>query len=627
MINIRGAIFSINIIKKCYSSPSVQSFLPHFTLQNSYAISFLKLRCYSRKSEEMSESHDSQSPHHSVHVDSHSFHFQSSFPSSCDSDSCVTANVDGLNKNAPSTLNNSTMDNNRNYCTSTSSIESNVSSNLTPVVMDEVPYRTITEGKAEVLFPTTHDVFYNPVQEFNRDMSVAVIKTYVKACSQSTGTKCGIVENQSEQELDSVHTAANKKVFQGEIRVLEALAASGLRSVRYAMEVPNLTQIIANDVSHQAVESMKRNIKHNKLEGIIIPSKEEAALLMYQHRSFSRRFHVVDLDPYGSPCQFLDAAVQAVHDGGLLLVTCTDMAVLCGNSSETCRAKYGAVSLKMKSSHEMFQVFSWGWTTSREVVSAMSTQTSGGPIWAANLHDKHFLSSMLQQIGNEEHSYGTAKRMIGILNVILEELEDCPLYYSLDRLCAVVHCITPSLLQFRSAILNAGYKVSLSHTNRTSIKTDAPASILWDIIREWTKQHPVKRKLEEGSPAKVILSKEPSIKVSFKVRHDANPISRQQSLLRFQVNPEPHWGPKARAKASLCLNEQIEKQWRKQGKKIKMKDDHLKEYPCKKIKMGECTFGDQCKYSHELEEKEHQTKCEIKENDSSPCTTSVKEPC
>ncbi|XP_022239516.1 tRNA (guanine(26)-N(2))-dimethyltransferase-like isoform X5 [Limulus polyphemus] len=537
-------------------------------------------------------------------------------------------------------------------------------------------------------------------------MSVAVIKTYVKACSQSTGTKCGIVENQSEQELDSVHTAANKKVFQGEIRVLEALAASGLRSVRYAMEVPNLTQIIANDVSHQAVESMKRNIKHNKLEGIIIPSKEEAALLMYQHRSFSRRFHVVDLDPYGSPCQFLDAAVQAVHDGGLLLVTCTDMAVLCGNSSETCRAKYGAVSLKMKSSHEMAlrivlqTIESHANRYGRYIVPLLSLSADfyvrvfvkihtsptivkqstsklamvflcsgcetynlqylgkciekekgfkfspgdgppverlclqcqhkhqiGGPIWAANLHDKHFLSSMLQQIGNEEHSYGTAKRMIGILNVILEELEDCPLYYSLDRLCAVVHCITPSLLQFRSAILNAGYKVSLSHTNRTSIKTDAPASILWDIIREWTKQHPVKRKLEEGSPAKVILSKEPSIKVSFKVRHDANPISRQQSLLRFQVNPEPHWGPKARAKASLCLNEQIEKQWRKQGKKIKMKDDHLKEYPCKKIKMGECTFGDQCKYSHELEEKEHQTKCEIKENDSSPCTTSVKEPC
>jgi tRNA (guanine26-N2/guanine27-N2)-dimethyltransferase len=51
---------------------------------------------------------------------------------------------------------------------------------------------------------------------------------------------------------------------------------------------------------------------------------------MYNHRSLEDRFDVVDLDPYGSPAVFLDGAVQSVKDGGLLLVTCTDMAVLCG---------------------------------------------------------------------------------------------------------------------------------------------------------------------------------------------------------------------------------------------------------------------------------------------------------
>lgn len=34
----------------------------------------------------------------------------------------------------------------------------------------------------------------------------------------------------------------------------------------------------------------------------------------------------MDLDPYGSPSQFLDTAVQAVSEGGLMLVTATDMA-------------------------------------------------------------------------------------------------------------------------------------------------------------------------------------------------------------------------------------------------------------------------------------------------------------
>lgn len=38
------------------------------------------------------------------------------------------------------------------------------------VYVDKIPYTVVTEGTAEVLFPSSHDVFYNPVQEFNRDL-------------------------------------------------------------------------------------------------------------------------------------------------------------------------------------------------------------------------------------------------------------------------------------------------------------------------------------------------------------------------------------------------------------------------------------------------------------------------
>ena len=44
--------------------------------------------------------------------------------------------------------------------------------------------------------------------------------------------------------------------------------------------------------------------------------------IMYGHRGVDR-FDVVDLDPFGSSAIFLDSAVQAVGDGGLLCVTCT----------------------------------------------------------------------------------------------------------------------------------------------------------------------------------------------------------------------------------------------------------------------------------------------------------------
>jgi tRNA (guanine26-N2/guanine27-N2)-dimethyltransferase len=63
-------------------------------------------------------------------------------------------------------------------------------------------------------------------------------------------------------------------------------------------------------------------------------------------------FDVVDLDPYGSPCTLLDSAVQSVAEGGLLMVTATDVAVLCGNTAEACFTKYGSYSLHREYCHE-----------------------------------------------------------------------------------------------------------------------------------------------------------------------------------------------------------------------------------------------------------------------------------
>jgi len=42
----------------------------------------------------------------------------------------------------------------------------------------------VTEGTATILFPDTEDVFYNPVQEFNRDISIAVVNKFGQMCAQ-----------------------------------------------------------------------------------------------------------------------------------------------------------------------------------------------------------------------------------------------------------------------------------------------------------------------------------------------------------------------------------------------------------------------------------------------------------
>lgn len=35
----------------------------------------------------------------------------------------------------------------------------------------EAPETTVTEGSAKIAFPSANGVFYNPVQEFNRDLT------------------------------------------------------------------------------------------------------------------------------------------------------------------------------------------------------------------------------------------------------------------------------------------------------------------------------------------------------------------------------------------------------------------------------------------------------------------------
>lgn len=41
-------------------------------------------------------------------------------------------------------------------------------------------YTVIKEGQAKILYPAGHQVFYNPVQEYNRDMSVMMLRLFAE---------------------------------------------------------------------------------------------------------------------------------------------------------------------------------------------------------------------------------------------------------------------------------------------------------------------------------------------------------------------------------------------------------------------------------------------------------------
>ena len=107
-----------------------------------------------------------------------------------------------------------------------------------------------------------------------------------------------------------------------------------------------------------------------------------------------------------------------------------------------------------------------------------------------------------------------------------------------------------------------------SHANRHGLKTNAPLSFLWDMLRSISLKNnldPLKN-LHPDSPGYKIMSKPPCVKdISFEPHPQANPPSREIHLTRFQINPESNWGPKARSRTSLIPEKSV-KQTRNQGK-------------------------------------------------------------
>ncbi|KAL9007475.1 MAG: hypothetical protein Q9173_007268 [Seirophora scorigena] len=161
---------------------------------------------------------------------------------------------------------------------------------------------------------------------------------------------------QKPPDLDHVPPKDTLPHLDPPFRILDALSATGLRAVRYAKEISQVTSVTANDLLPSATASIRINVEYNGLAEKVRPSTGDAKALMYEvatNHVRMRPYHVVDLDPYGTAAPFLDAAVQAVTDGGLLCVTCTDAGIYASVSwLEKTYSQYGGLPWKGPQSHE-----------------------------------------------------------------------------------------------------------------------------------------------------------------------------------------------------------------------------------------------------------------------------------
>jgi tRNA (guanine26-N2/guanine27-N2)-dimethyltransferase len=224
----------------------------------------------------------------------------------------------------------------------------------------------------------------------------------------------------------------------------------------------------------------------------------------------------------------------------------------------------------------------------------------GGPLWTAPLHDREWLDRALAALRAEPQRFATRGAMEALLTLLRDELPDAPLFYSMPELCRALRLRPVKTVLVRSALLNAGFRVSQAHTSPTAVKTDAPAAAVMDVMRclvqrgltatsagkpprgarpraaaaaaaaagaaapaapkaaaagegaqeEEEDEEAAAQQAQQAeeaarlSPAATVFARPPRLAADFSERADAHV---DDGVPRFLPNPEENWGPKARA--------------------------------------------------------------------------------
>jgi len=394
----------------------------------------------------------------------------------------------------------------------------------------DFPTEIVREGRIRVLVPKLRaflkepsdyapskaPVFYNPVMELNRDISVLAVQAY----QEQTGR---------------------------EIAVCDPLTGCGVRAVRYAVEVRGVKQVVGNDISSKAVALAAHNVQMNELDDIVTVKREDANLLLASHSAPLSRFDVIDVDPFGSPAPYLDSAIRALRSGGMLAVTATDMAPLCGVHPKACVRKYGGKPLRTEYCHELaarlvagcmttaaakhdmgvqvvfsqyadhyvriYATVKHGAKQADESISNMGhilhcfkclhrevskerflAEDSGrcrecgsklslaGPLWTGRLFDKGFCELMAAEAKRRmlKHS----RRVENILDMAKGESDAPTTYYVVDALCDLESLPVPPTEAVADGLRKEGFTAVLTHFNVKGIRSDISSVKIREIMRE-----------------------------------------------------------------------------------------------------------------------------------------------
>ena len=393
----------------------------------------------------------------------------------------------------------------------------------------DFPTEIVIEGRVKILVPklkafvrspseyapSKAPVFYNPVMELNRDLAVLALQAYQKA------TRC-------------------------EFSVCEPLCGCGIRGVRFAVEVEGVQKVLMGDINERASKLANYNVRMNGLSERVSVKNEDANHLLANYAAPRNRFDVVDIDPFGSPVPYLDSAVRALRNNGLLALTATDMAPLCGVHPKACIRKYGGKPLRTEYCHELavrllagclattaarhdigvnvifshssnhyvriYATIKYGAKKADESIRSMGyilhcfncfhRETAKEPLFPGHSGRCSECNSSLSLAGPlwlgkifdqrfcelmeevaKKRNLRLERRIEKTLTLAKNEAEAPGTYYVSDKLCDRLNLPAPSLTKVVEALRIAGFQAYATHFNSKGIRTDASAVKMTELMK------------------------------------------------------------------------------------------------------------------------------------------------
>ncbi len=357
------------------------------------------------------------------------------------------------------------------------------------------------------------------------------------------------------RDIATLCAAAYSGTQQQPVSVCDLLSATGVRGLRF-LGLDGVGEVYMNDVGRTPFDLMYRNLKLNyaptsvkRSKGLITCvvdgkkvyiSNQEALTFLAEHK---HSFHILDLDPFGSPVAFIPSCIKSLRHGSMFCVTATDTAALCGTYPTTCVRRYDALPFKTEYRHEiglriltgylvrrgcsievgMQPLFShatahyyrlylavkgsrraadeglekMGWALhcfkcgSRQPANGFLPAQGvccgvpmavSGPLWLGPLKDEAFVSSMTHRMPFP----GMGAEAAGIVSKVAQEA-DIFSFYDTHQFSRMLGVPAPSTSRLMEALRQRGFHASPTHITGTGLKSDAPASEIVRCIKELSK--------------------------------------------------------------------------------------------------------------------------------------------